>query len=359
MRCRLSTPSKHAMKRFSIARRSGFLWGAIGLAGVAVVLTVSAIVIDQLDFEDSAMPGFLKRRLVVLKQRMDRIKYKGRRVLPGRARNGAGLIFLHHSCGNDWLLKGLDAKLLAKSYIGTSCGITYGTDVAPNAGRPDSLRADNPPGHYTDMYHWVRWFNDYFEGIQSFGREAGRNNIVMFKSCFPTSNIAPDGDEAGDPFSLMQTLANYKAVFRHPGGTNKTYAREGVPYNSLAQVFAENPGTLFIPVTAPPRHYAPEDASTDAEAARARAFCNWLKGDWLAAYNTANPGMNNVAVFDWFDVLAYPADDPNLPNRLRAEYGGNQGDSHPNRLADNTSAKIFAGDAGSFLDKAWKAYALK
>ena len=63
--------------------------------------------------------------------------------------------------------------------------------------------------------------------------------------------------------------------------------------------------------------------------------------------------MNNVAVFDYFDVLAYPDDHPTHPNRLKLEYGGDQGDSHPNAAADAAATQDFA---TSFIDQAWDAF---
>jgi hypothetical protein len=264
------------------------------------------------------------------------------------------LVFIHHSCGRNWLDNSLHAALLAKDYIDERNDIYYGTDISPDAGRPDSLAPT--PGDKTNMNHWIRWLNDYLNGIKAHGCADGANKIIMFKSCYPISNITSDGTEPGDPFSSSQTLTNYKAVYRHPSGPGSTYLNSGYTYKPLEDIFAENPNTLFIPVTAPPRHYAPSDATNDAEAHRARLFNNWLKNDWLASYNAAHPDLNNVAVFDWFDVLAYADDHATHPNRLKAEYGGASGDSHPNATANADSTAIFATDPGNLLDTAWSAF---
>jgi len=260
------------------------------------------------------------------------------------------LVFIHHSCGRNWLNNSLHAALLAKDYIDERNDIYYSTDATPDAGRPDSLAPY--PGDRTDMNHWVRWFNDYLQAAKSHGCASGVNRIIMFKSCYPASNITTDGT-GGDPFSSTKSLANYKAVYRHPDGPGHTYSYGGYTYKPLEDIFAENPETLFIPVTAPPRHYAPSDATNDAEAHRARVFNNWLKTDWLNAYNAANPGLNNVAVFDWFNVLAYADDHSTHPNRLKSEYGGTSGDSHPNSTANNYSTQVFATNTPNFIDDAW------
>ena len=137
-------------------------------------------------------------------------------------------------------------------------------------------------------------------------------------------------------------------------------------------MFAENPDTLFIVVTAPPVHYAGDptdtmydtdtDTDTDTETAtstenemahRARLFNDWLKGEWLDSYNTRYPTHRNVAIFDWFDLLAYPDNHPTYSNRLKAEYGGESGSSYPNSVALQHSTEVFATDYDNFLDAAW------
>jgi len=264
------------------------------------------------------------------------------------------LVFIHHSCGAGWLSAGLHDALLAKDYIDERNDIYYGTSFPPDSGRPSSL--GGTPGDKTDMCHWIRWFNDYLEGAKSHQCADGYNRIIMFKSCYPASNIVADGTEPGDPFSCTRTLTNYKAVYRHPDGPGNTYSKSGYTYWPLEDIFAAHPEVLFVPVTAPPRHYAPGDATTDEEGHRARLFNNWLKEDWLAAYTAAHPGLDNVAVFDWFDFLAYPDDHPDHPNRLKAEYGGESGDSHPNYLARVESTEVFATDPDNFIDVAWALY---
>lgn len=261
------------------------------------------------------------------------------------------LVFIHHSCGSNWLSNSLHSALLAKDYIDERNDITYGTDVLPDSGRPDSLASS--PGNSTNMNHWIRWFNDYAGGVKSHGCADGVNKIVMFKSCYPISDVGSAGTEPGDPFSSSQTLANYKAVYRHYDGAGNTYTDGGYTYKPLEDIFAENPDTLFIPVTAPPLHHG---TSSDANAHRARLFNNWLKGDWLSSYNAANPGLDNVAVFDWFDVLAYADDHATHPNRLTTEYGGATGNSHPNSTGNADSTEVFATDPSNFIDDAWGTY---
>ncbi|RME70511.1 MAG: hypothetical protein D6784_16665 [Chloroflexi bacterium] len=296
------------------------------------------------------------------------------------------VLFIHHSVGENWLNAGLRQALLAKPYIREVNDIYYGSDLPPDPGRPDSLQP--LPGDFTDMDAWIFWFNDYLGGLKQYQNPgglarwmaplerkvtarapqmaryfnrlkarpgtAGQNRIIMFKSCFPNSHLEPDGPPPGSPFSRERTIANNQAIFQQVDD----YTFQGTNYRALEQIFADNPDTLFIIITSPPLHYAPTDATGDENARRARQFNHWLKTDWLARYQAAHPGLNNVAVFDLFDLLAYPDTHPEHPNRLRADYGGETGDSHPNAAANAAATAAFAGTAGDgFIDRAWAAFA--
>ncbi len=269
-------------------------------------------------------------------------------VLSGISVQADDLVFIHHSVGQNWLDHSLRGALEAKAYIDQVNEITYGTVVLPDTGRPASL--DAVPGDSTDMNTWLLWFNDYKTHVQSYP-SSSVNTIVMFKSCFPNSDTTSDGTEPGDPFGDL-TLANLKALYRHPGGAGRSYGANGQFYHPLEDVFAANPDTLFIAVTSPPLN----NSSTDNNAAhRARLFNNWLKGTWLPAYNAAHPGLKNVAVFDLFNELAN-GDGVSHPNRLKSIYGGATDDSHPNDAANAHLTAVFATGANDFIDTAWTAF---
>lgn len=260
------------------------------------------------------------------------------------------ILFIHHSCGQNWLSSSngnLSGALAAKEYINEVNDMYYGEDIAPDAGRPDSLSPT--PGELTDMNHWVLWFNDYLGGLKTWECASGVNRIVMFKTCYPGSDIGADGTSPGDPFSATKTLTNYEAVYHHPSGWGNSYTKSGYSYKALEEIFAANPDTLFIPVTAPPLRNAGTD---DDNAHRARLFNTWLTDTWLPSYE-AHTGLHNVAVFDWFDVLANPDDAASYPNRLKAIYGGATSDSHPNKDANLYSTLVFAGGTDNFLDQAY------
>ncbi len=202
------------------------------------------------------------------------------------------LIFIHHSTGENWLTDGygnLGSTLGENNYFVSDTNYGWG---------PDGI------GDATDIPNWVEWFasdetptymNALFnENAQnsSYTRNlpdpGGENEIIMFKSCFPNSDLYGNPNDPPGDYEDM-TVAGAKYV-----------------YNTILDYFATRPDKLFIAITAPP-------LSDGTNAANARAFNNWLANDWLADYEGGN-----VAVFDFYDVLTgpnggdtlyYPSDD--------------------------------------------------
>ncbi len=212
------------------------------------------------------------------------------------------LIFIHHSTGGNWLADsaeheqagGLGLALRNNNYFVSATNYGWG---------PGSI------GSSTDILNWPQWFTDtvmtavYAETGQNICGEGmcfgnwtrmadpnptAKNEIVLFKSCFPNSDIYgnPNDPPLATPNDYDHTVANYKAV-----------------YNSLLPYFAAHQDKLFVVITAPPLSevsYVINDNTTSAaaRAANARAFNTWLVNTWLASY-----AHNNVAVFDFYNVL--------------------------------------------------------
>ncbi len=217
---------------------------------------------------------------------------------------GKRLVFIHHSVGNNWLSEGSLSDSLMANGIGVH-HITYGDDI----------------GEKTDLNDWTVKFSNDFGKIIKFDyhpdilySDGKENDIVMFKSCYPNSNITADGNPPGNPTELTKTLWNYKAVFEN-----------------LKTQFSKNPNKIFIYVTAPP---LVPNQTTPENAARARQFNNWVKNDFLAKYKQET-GLNNLFVFDFYDLLA----DGN--NTLRSEYRRSDNDSHPNIRGSQEATKMF------------------
>lgn len=200
------------------------------------------------------------------------------------------LVFIHHSVGENWLADsdgGLGRALRDNGYFVSDTNYGWGP-VCEDCG--DCWGAI---GDCTDILHWDNWFSseetdDVFSAlIMEFGRHSDyargddqqptrENDIVLFKSCYPNSNLAGKPDDTPSSDDEL-TVGHAKAI-----------------YNGLLEVFALHTDKLFVAVTAPP--VARNDSWEDP--ANARAFNNWLVNDWLADYPHAN-----VAVFDFYNVL--------------------------------------------------------
>ncbi len=192
------------------------------------------------------------------------------------------LVFIHHSTGENWLTDDygdLGKTLDANNYFVSDTNYGWG---------PDSI------GDRTDIPDWTEWFASentprYMQALfnesgqhSSYTRTlrdpGGENQIVMFKSCFPNSELGGSPNDPPGDYEDM-TVAGAKYV-----------------YNRILQYFASRPDKLFIVVTAPP-------VSDPALAENARAFNQWLVNDWLRENNYA---LSNVAVFDFYNTLTSP-----------------------------------------------------
>ena len=202
------------------------------------------------------------------------------------------LIVINHTTRGNWMADvdqhdyagGLGRALMENGYFVSATNYGWG---------PDSI------GDRTDIPNWPEWFTGpdhqmimgavYAENGQNFGDfgtwprlaadPGGENQIILFKSCFPNSDLSgqPDDPPATEPNDEF-TVSNTKAI-----------------YNRLLTYFATRQDKLFVVITAPPLK---REETTPQHAANARAVNNWLVDDWLAEYPYAN-----VAVFDFFNVL--------------------------------------------------------
>jgi hypothetical protein len=224
------------------------------------------------------------------------------------------MIFLHHSVGRTILYAGGLQRLLLERGIFAS-GATYGDEI----------------GQHTDVLDWPPKFAKEMEKILTFKShpdryytDGTRNRIVAFKSCYPNSNIVDGSAVGGDAASAARTLENYQAVFA-----------------ALRPEMLKRADTLFIYLTAPP--LVPEK-TTPENAARARAFNDWLIGEFLPQYREVSDS-DNFAVFDLFGFLAGP------DNTLKEGYRVDQpADSHPNDEASRLAAEAFV----EFLEPLWE-----
>jgi uncharacterized repeat protein (TIGR01451 family) len=217
------------------------------------------------------------------------------------------LIFIHHSTGENWLADDngeLGMALRDNNYFVSDTNYCWGpgdTDVNDMDPWACSGQVPVPIGSHTDIPNWYSWFTGphrdtylaslYAESDQhsSYSRldtnPGGQNTIIMFKSCFPNSDL--DGDPNDPPADHADhtsdlTVANAKRI-----------------YLDLLTYFAARQDKLFVVITAPPR--ALNDGYNSTYGANARALNNWLTDEvngWLKDY-----AYKNVAVFDFYNVL--------------------------------------------------------
>jgi hypothetical protein len=198
---------------------------------------------------------------------------------PGPPSETVKLIFIHHSTGENWLTDGygnLGRALEANNYFVSDTNYGWG---------PEGI------GDRTDIINWPEWFRGseserylaalYAESGQHAGYTrnlsdpGGENEIIMFKSCFPNSELEGNPDDppaAGEGL----TVSNAKYI-----------------YTDLLNYFVTRPDKLFVVITAPP-------LQDPTYAANARAFNTWLIEDWLAENDYP---YNNVVVWDFYNVL--------------------------------------------------------
>jgi len=246
------------------------------------------------------------------------------------------LIFIHHSTGENWLADydgGLGSELAGNGYFVSDTNYGWGTDSI---------------GDSTDIGHWWNWFRGpdsstyleelYKEGDQNseYARDSsdpgGENEIIMFKSCFPNSDLK------GSASAQVPNISNNPLKGEASDGQYHTVANAKGIYIDLLNYFETRQNKLFVVITAPPLGSNNTDSST---AANARTFNNWLVNDWLDDYN-----HDNVAVFDFYDVLT------NHGQSNYAEFPTDEWDDHPSTEGNLMATEEFI----PFLDSAYKTW---
>lgn len=133
-------------------------------------------------------------------------------------------------------------------------------------------------------------------------------DIIIFKSCFPASNI--DSDEQ---------LENYKNW-----------------YNELYAIYKKYPQKLFVPLSTPPLL---KDHTTPEAASRSLAFEKWLLGDYKTGYDGTN-----LAPFGLHTLLS------DEEGYLNEEFISSQEDDHPNTNSGNVVGPALVKHINSVLE---------
>lgn len=213
---------------------------------------------------------------------------------PGKLTQPLSMVWLHHSTGDALLKGGLLDALKAD-------GVVF-HDINYEEAAVDGYVV----GDHTDIPEWPKTFNTpkYFDVVKSW-ELAGKkphHDIVMFKSCYPNSDITSDA-----------MLDEYKKYF-----------------NELIPTFRANPDILFIGMSTPPL----VAAKTSPEAgARARKWSQWVTSEFAR-------DLKNVKVFDLFDALAIASDKPDA-NTLVPQFATGSKDSHPSPEGAQAVTRLF------------------
>ncbi|MBI3361903.1 MAG: hypothetical protein HY023_12420 [Chloroflexi bacterium] len=237
------------------------------------------------------------------------------------------LIFIHHSTGENWLADdngGLGRTLGEKNYFVSDTNYGWGPDGIGDrtdiVNWPEWFRSDNTPVYMDALFNESGQNAPYTRTLSDPG---GKNEIVMFKSCFPNSNLEGSPTDLAAPGEGL-TVSNAKFI-----------------YDGLLKYFATRPDKLFIVITAPP-------VQDPTFADNARAFNMWLTQDWLAENGYLE---RNVAVFDFYNVLTGPDNHHRFHDgaiehitdrgRNTSYYPTDGGDDHPSPAGNQKATAEF------------------
>jgi len=212
---------------------------------------------------------------------------------PGAPSKMLSMVWHHHSTGDDLLKGGLRAALASNN-------IAF-HDINYKEGKV----GDYVIGDHTDPPDFPKNFNtpEYYKVIAGWELpESKTHDVIMFKSCFPASDIKSD-----------KMLEEYKGY-----------------YEAMLPTFKANPKTLFIAMSTPPLTVG---KTTHDNAARARAWAEWVTTEYAK-------DVPNVQVFDLFGAMATLSGKANQ-NTLPPQFSAGKWDSHPRGDAGKAVARMF------------------
>lgn len=236
------------------------------------------------------------------------------------------IVFLHHSTGGV-LWKG---KLSLVSKTAGRISTRLGNILSGEAALPRLINKYNKEKgtNYSiqelvfpkrSPYGWNNFPYDYYNIWVKHGGEepymeeptlemlTKDNDLIIFKHCFPVSNIIAGGDSA-DIDSDIKTLLNYK-----------------IQYLALRDKLQEFPETKFIVFTGAA---LVKSVVTKEEAERANTFFTWVKDEW-------DIPDDNIFIWDLYELQTEGG------LYFKDEYAVSTSDSHPN--------SSFAGRVGKLL----------
>ena len=231
---------------------------------------------------------------------------------------GQKILFIHHSTGGNVYRQGNVAAWM------TNYNTTHSKDYQlTERAYPDSPYPwENYPYDYWNL--WVNpasTCNSSNANIECINSLVQKYNVIIFKHCFPGAGIGAD-QATSTVSSNVKTLGNYK-----------------LQYRALRAMMDGYPSNKFIVWTLAPLH---RNATSAAEAARAKQFVDWVKNTWLTEDGKSHP---NIYIFDFWGIVAEtnPTPTSGQVNCLKYAYEGdhNGSDSHPNLTANQVAGPLF------------------
>lgn len=225
------------------------------------------------------------------------------------------IAFLHHSTGqNIWV--GNTSKIAYKLF---RKGDVEKWFAQYNRQYKTNYQIDSIFFPKATPYGWKNYPFDYYNiwvknaGVKEFNQEPTLEiltrtyKIIIFKHCFPGSNILPDTGMP-DVNSEEKKLENYK-----------------LQYLKLKEKLASFPDTKFIVWTGAA---LTKDNTSEDSAKRAQNFRNWVIHEW-------DRPDDNIFIWDFFDLETEGG------LYIKPEYAMNPGNSHPNRYFSAKAAPQF------------------
>lgn len=226
------------------------------------------------------------------------------------------IIFLHHSTGHV-IWKGQSGGL--RGMLGKKEAIPGWFDDY-NKTNNTNYRISEQNFPKAEPYGWNNYPYDYYNiWVENAGNEPYKDeptleiltkdyDIVVFKHCFPVSNILEDTGNP-DTLSADKRKENYKAQ-----------------YAEIKKKLNEFPETKFILWTAA-AHV--KSNVTEEEAKRTKEFVDWVITEWDAP-------DDNIYLWDFYSL------ETEGELYLKEEYSAKKGDSHPSAKFGERVAPLFA-----------------
>ena len=236
------------------------------------------------------------------------------------------IIYLHHSTGGV-IWRGGENSLFGKVARKVSPKLSDAIDKS--AALPQLFkeynRKSNKNYFIKEMefpketpYGWKNYPYDYYNiwinnaGEEPFMKEptlemlTKEYQVIIFKHCFPVSNIKPDQDTVNIN-SDVRTISNYK-----------------LQYNALRDKLHEFPGTKFILFTGAAQVKA---NIKEEDAIRAKEFFTWVTDEW-------DLPDDNIFLWDLYNLQT----EGNL--FFKDEYAVSRDNSHPNKSFAARAVKL-------------------